>query len=212
MRDALVLAGHSQSSANRSVIQTGKILRDIPRLTQNEGYVCLVAITIIEGLVAEHRVFLTLFDEIERALPGVKTLGEIMRLCRLLEGLLHNHGGAETDLAYIAFDHVLKDQNRLTRLNHDHQEIDVVLKEVETIEDLPEARARLKASLNACRIHFNEEERIVFPLIEQTLHHETLLVLGKAWRSQSCLSQQPARRKRRVLSKEQIVTDSFVAV
>ena len=37
MRDALVLAGHSQSSANRSVIQAGKILRDIPRLSQNEA-------------------------------------------------------------------------------------------------------------------------------------------------------------------------------
>ena len=160
----------------------------------------LVAITIVDALVAEHRVFLTLFDQIERTLPEVKTVGEIMRLCRLLEGLLHDHGGAETDLAYIAFDHVLKEQNRLTRLNHDHQEIDVLLKEVGTIEDLQQARAQLKASLNACRIHFSIEERIVFPLIEKTLQHETLLVLGKAWKSQSYLSPQPAQRKPRVLS------------
>ena len=41
MRDAFVLAGHSQSSANRSVIQAGMILRDIPRLSQNEAYACL---------------------------------------------------------------------------------------------------------------------------------------------------------------------------
>ena len=204
MRDALVLAGHSQSSANPSVIQAGKILCDIPRVSQNEAYVCLVAITIIEGLVAEHRVFLTLFDEIERALPGIKTSGELTRFCRLLEGLLQNHGGAENDLAYIAFDHVLKERNRLTRLNHDHQEIDVLLKAVETIEDLQEARAQLKACLNACRLHFNEEERNVFPLIEKTLQHETLLVLGKAWRSQSCLSEQPARQKQRVLSESKV--------
>jgi hypothetical protein len=208
MREALVLAGHSQSSANRSVIHAGKILRDILRLSQNEAYVWLVAITIIDGLVADHRMFLTLFDEIERALPSVKTVGEVALLCRLLEGLLHNHGGVETDLAYITLDHVLHQPNRLTRLNHDHQEIDVFLKEVETIEDLQEARARLKASLNACRIRFNEEERSVFPLMEKALRHETLLVLGKAWNSQSFLSQQPARRKRHVLSNNEVLSSN----
>jgi hemerythrin-like domain-containing protein len=160
-----------------------------------------VAITIIDGLVADHRVFLTLFDEIERALPSVKTVGEIGLLCRLLAGLLHNHGGIEADLAYITLDHVLHQQNQLTRLNHDHQELDVILKEAETIEDLQEARAQLKASLNACRAHFNEEERSVFPLMEKALQRETLLVLGKAWNSQPHLSPQPAPRERRVLSK-----------
>jgi hypothetical protein len=153
-------------------------------------------VTIIDGLVAEHRVFLTVFDQIERSLPDIQYLGEIALLCRIIEGLLHDHGAAETDLAYIAFDHVLKEQNRYTRLNHDHQEIDGLLKEVETIEDLQEARSRLKASLNACRIHFNEEERNVFPLIEKTLQHETLSVLGKVWKSQSYLTPQPAERKR----------------
>ena len=63
--------------------------------------------TIIEGLVAEHRVFLTFFDQLERALPGVKTVDEIRLLCHLVEGLLHNHGDAERDLAYIALDHIL---------------------------------------------------------------------------------------------------------
>ena len=158
--------------------------------------------TIIDGLVAEHRVFLTVFDQIERALPDVKTLDEIALLCRLLEALLHNHGAAETDLVYIAFDHVLKEHNQLTHLNHDHQELDVRLREVETIEDLQAARSQLKACLNACRAHFDDEERTVFPLIEKALQHETLLVLGKAWKSQSYLSQPPAGRKRPLLSKD----------
>lgn len=160
-----------------------------------------MAITITDALVAEHRIFLNLFDEIERALPSVKTVGEVALLCRLLAGLLHDHGGIETDLAYITLDHVLHEQDQLTRLNHDHQEIDGLLKKVETSEYLQEARARLKACLTACRIHFNEEERTVFPLMEKALQHETLLVLGKAWKSQSYLSPQSARRQRRVLSK-----------
>jgi hemerythrin-like domain-containing protein len=144
--------------------------------------------TIIDGLVAEHRVFLMLFDEMERALPGVKTVDEIALLCRVLEAPLHNHGGAETDLAYIALDHILHQKNHLTRLHHDHQEIDVLLKRVEGIKDLPKARTQMKAALEACRAHFSEEERTVFPLIEKTLQHETLLVLGKVWKSQSHLS------------------------
>ena len=144
--------------------------------------------TIIDGLVAEHRVFLMLFDEMERALPGVKTVDEIALLCRVLEAPLHNHGGAETDLAYIALDHILHQKNHLTRLHHDHQEIDVLLKRVEGIKDLPKARTQMKAALEACRAHFSEEERTVFPLIEKTLQHETMLVLGKVLKSQSHLS------------------------
>lgn len=144
--------------------------------------------TIIEALVVEHRVFLMFFEQIERALPGVKTVDEVALMCRLLEAPLHNHGGAETDLAYIALDHILHQQNRLNRLHHDHQEIDGLLKEVEGIKDLQQARSRLKAALDACRAHFSEEERTVFPRIEKALQHETLLILGRVWKSQSHLS------------------------
>ena len=148
-----------------------------------------MSITIIDGLVAEHRVFLTIFDQIERSLPEIKTTGEIALICRILERLIHDHGTAETDLAYITFDHVLKEQNRCTRLSHDHEEIDGLLREVEKVQDLGEARSRLKVSLNACRVHFKDEERNVFPLIEKTVQHETLVALGRAWKSQSYLTQ-----------------------
>ena len=144
--------------------------------------------TIIDGLVAEHRVFLMLFDQVERALPGVKTVEEIGLLCRLLEAPLHDHGGAETDLAYIALDHILHQKSRLTHLHHDHQEIDGLLKRVEGIKDLQKARTQLKAALDACRAHFSEEEQTVFPLIEKALQLETLQILGKVWKSQSHLS------------------------
>jgi len=137
--------------------------------------------TIIEGLVADHRVFLALFDEIELALPSVKTVDELALTCRLVAGLLHNHGGIEADLAYITLDHMLHQQNRLTRLHHDHEELDGLLQEIASIKDLAKARSRLKAVLKACRAHFDEEERTVFPLMEKALQRETLLILGKAW-------------------------------
>ena len=145
--------------------------------------------TIIDGLMAEHRVFLMFFDQMERALPEVKTVDEVGLLCRLLEAPLHNHGGAETDLAYIALDHILHEQNRMTRLYHDHQEMDELLRKVEAITDLPKARTQLKAAFDACRAHFREEEQTVFPLIEKALQPETLQILGKVWKSQAHLSQ-----------------------
>jgi hemerythrin-like domain-containing protein len=145
-------------------------------------------VTILEGLVAEHRVFLTVFDQIEQELPGLKSVEEIRLLCRLLGGLLHDHGVAETDLAYVALDHILKQRRQQTRLYHDHQEIDRMLKEVAEIAELPKARALLKAALEACRAHFDEEERNVFPLIERALQPETLAVLGRVWKPQPLAS------------------------
>ncbi|HUJ09985.1 MAG TPA: hemerythrin domain-containing protein [Verrucomicrobiae bacterium] len=139
--------------------------------------------TIIDGLVADHRIFLTLFDEIEHALPDMKTVGEVALVCRLLAGLLKNHGAIEDDLAYITLDHMLHQQKRVNRLHHDHQELDGLLEEAGAIKDLPTARARLQAALEACRAHFAEEERHVFPLMEKTLQRETLVVLGKIWKS-----------------------------
>ncbi len=142
----------------------------------------LSGVTIIKGLIAEHRVFLTIFDQIEHMLPDIKTTGEMKLLCRLLAGLLQEHGGAERDLAYIALDHILHEHNRLTRLNHDHQELDGLLSEVEQTKDLPKARLRLKVALDANRAHFEQEERVLFPQLEEVLQYETLLVLGKVWK------------------------------
>jgi len=137
---------------------------------------------IIDALVIEHQVFLILFDEIEQMLPRLKTVGEVRAICRLLAGLLHNHGDEETNLIYIALDHVLLERHQLTRLNHDHHELDAVLKQVEAVEDFGEARRQLKATLAMARAHFSDEERNVFPVIERVLRRETLVELGTAWK------------------------------
>jgi hemerythrin-like domain-containing protein len=139
-------------------------------------------VTILEGLVAEHRIFMAVFDQIERELPGVKTTTELRLVCRVLHTLLRNHGEAENDLAYIALDHILKERDQHNRLYHDHQEIDGLLRDVEELTDLTQARTRLKAALNACRAHFKDEECVVFPLIKKALQPETLEILGRAWK------------------------------
>jgi hypothetical protein len=143
---------------------------------------------IIDALVIEHQVFLTLFDEIERTLSRLKNVGEVRMLCRLIGALLHNHGEEEANLIYIALDHVLVERHQLTRLNHDHHELDVVLKKVEELEDLGEARRQFKITLSMARAHFSDEEENVFPVIERVLQRTTLMELGNAWKSRCHLS------------------------
>jgi hemerythrin-like domain-containing protein len=162
--------------------------RSLFSLTFHSLRLASVVANIIDVLVIEHQVFLALFDEIEEALPRLKTVGEIRLLCRLVAGLLHNHGEEETNLIYIALDHVLLERHQLARLNHDHHELDGDLKQVEALEDFVEARRQLKTTLSKARAHFNDEEQNVFPVIERVLHQKTLVELGNAWKARSQFS------------------------
>jgi hemerythrin-like domain-containing protein len=136
-------------------------------------------VNITEVLTTEHAVFLTVFDQIERALPKLKRLEEAKMLAGLVEALLQDHGDAETNLAFVALDHALDQKGQLNRLHQDHDEIDDRLRRVKTVTKLPDARRLLKAALLASRQHFRREERTIFPLIEKMLQKETLAGLGK---------------------------------
>jgi len=136
---------------------------------------------ITETLVAEHRIFLRVFDQIERLLPRMRTVAEVRRMASLVEALLMDHGATETELAYPALDHIMEDKGRLERLHQEHQEIDAGLREVQAAPSLVEARRRLEAALLMSRRHFQFEERFVFPLFEELLQQGTLAELGADW-------------------------------
>ena len=136
---------------------------------------------ITEILVAEHRVFLSVFDQIERALSGVTTVTEARMLARLVEGMLESHAGTETELAYLALDHVLQDKGQLDRLHEEHHEIDTSLHLVHLAGDVARARLMLQTALGASRRHFVFEEQSVFPLVESALESETLAGLAATW-------------------------------
>jgi hemerythrin-like domain-containing protein len=145
---------------------------------------------ITEILVAEHRIFLSVFDQIERALSGVTTLTEARKLARLVEGMLESHAGTETELAYLALDHVLQDKDQLDRLHEEHHEIDTSLHLVHLAGDVARARLMLQTALGASRRHFAFEEQSVFPLVESALQSETLAGLAATWMHR--LEAQPA--------------------
>ena len=136
---------------------------------------------ITEALVAEHTIFLSVFDQIERVLPSLTTLVEVMTMARIVERLLENHAQTETDLAYLALDHVLEQNGELKRMHQDHHEIDDRLRKVHTAGTCAQARRLLKTAITATRDHFQAEERSVFPLLEKALQAETLAELGQNW-------------------------------
>ena len=136
---------------------------------------------ITEALVAEHTIFLGVFDQIERALPSLNTPAEGGTMARIVEGMLEGHAKTETDLAYLALDHVLAHNGELKRMHQEHQEIDDRLRKVHAAKTCAEARRLLKAALVTSREHFHGEERSVFPLLEKALQEETLTELGKSW-------------------------------
>jgi len=140
---------------------------------------------ITEALVAEHNTFLIVFDQIERVLPSLATPAELRTMARIVEGLLESHAKTETNLAYLALDHVLAHNGELKRMHQDHHEIDDRLRKVHTAKTCAEARRLLKVALLSSREHFQLEERSVFPLLEKALRTETLRALGQSWLERS---------------------------
>ena len=136
---------------------------------------------ITEALVAEHTIFLGVFDQIERVLPSLATPAEVRTMASIVEGLLEGHAKTETNLAYLALDHVLEQNGELKRMHQDHHEIDGRLRKVQAANTCAEARRLLKEALAASREHFQGEERCVFPLLAKSLDEETLTELGKNW-------------------------------
>ena len=90
-------------------------------------------------------------------------------MASIVEGLLEGHAKTETNLAYLALDHVLEHNGELKRMHQDHHEIDDRLRKVHTANTCAEARRLLKAAIAASREHFRGEERSVFPLLEKSL-------------------------------------------
>jgi len=136
--------------------------------------------TITSTLILEHAVYGTVFEQIERVLPGVNSTQEIRVLATVVEGLLGKHAETETNLAYAALDHVLAEKGQIGRLHQEHKEIDNNFKRVHGASSPAEARRFLQQALAASREHFRYEEQVVFPLLERVLPGRALDDLGEA--------------------------------
>jgi len=138
-------------------------------------------IPITRALVAEHRMFGVVFDQVEKLLPSLDRLEEVRRAARMVEGLLLSHAKVEEELLMVAQDQVSGEKHRYDRCRKEHQEIDSRLTRVRSTRRIARARRLLQAAMAASRKHFQREERRIFPLIEKGLKLQTLTKLGTVW-------------------------------
>ena len=115
----------------------------------------------------------------------------------IVEGMLEGHAKSETNLAYLALDHVMEHNGELKRMHQDHHEIDDRLRKVHTANTCAEARRLLKTAITSSREHFRGEERSVFPLLEQVLQAETLTELGQSWLERAAETAKPGSTSHR---------------
>ena len=136
---------------------------------------------ITEALLAEHQVFHSLFDYVERAVPQLRTVAEVKTLAALLESSLKAHSATEDELLLAPLEHCIEQLGQADTFHDEHEEIDRRLAQIQRARQPAAARQLLLEAVLTSRSHFAKEERIVFPLAEKTLSQQTLLNLGRAW-------------------------------
>ncbi|MEO8426928.1 MAG: hemerythrin domain-containing protein [Verrucomicrobiota bacterium] len=136
---------------------------------------------ITQSLLAEHVVFHNIFDYLERAMPSLKTLGEIRALSSFLESMLRVHSLMEDELLIEPLEACLCQLAHHENFHEEHEAIEENLATIQTARSVTEAKRLLLKAVTLSRRHFDKEERIVFPLAEELLSSQTLLLLGKRW-------------------------------
>jgi hemerythrin-like domain-containing protein len=136
---------------------------------------------ITEALSAEHQVFHSLFDYIERNVPRSKTLGEVELLAGLMETMLAAHSRTEDELFIGPLEHCFEQIGHRETFHQEHDEIESNLKLAQKAKQMKQARHLLMAAVTSSRKHIDKEERIVFPMAERVLKSKTLLALGQTW-------------------------------
>jgi hemerythrin-like domain-containing protein len=136
---------------------------------------------ITQALLAEHVVFHNIFDYVERALPGLRTLGEIRTLSAFLGSMLQVHGLMEDELLIEPLEACLCQLAQHENFHEEHEAIEENLRAIQTTRSVADAKRLLLKAVTLSRSHFDKEERIVFPLAEELLSSQTLVFLGKRW-------------------------------
>ena len=136
---------------------------------------------ITDALLAEHLVFHSFFDHIEKVAPRLKTLSEIKLLAAALESLLKAHSDTEDALFIGPLEHCFEEIGQRDAFLAEHQEMDGTLRRIRTVRQVSQARKLLLAAVDYSREHFSKEEHFVFPMAERVLNNKTLTSLGQRW-------------------------------
>lgn len=136
---------------------------------------------ITDILRAEHTVFHHLFDHIENSAPRLRTLAEVKSLAALMDRVMSPHSKTEDDLFIGPLEHCFEQIGQRETFHHEHEEIEESLAKVRKARTLKQGKRLLLDVIAASRMHFDKEERIVFPMADRVLKAKTLADLGAEW-------------------------------
>lgn len=118
---------------------------------------------ITDVLLAEHFVFHNLFDSVEAGAPRMRTLAEVRSQAALLESMLKAHSEMEHELLMDPLDHCMDQIGQRETFHHEHEAIEHALEAARKARTVAKAREKLVEAVLASRKHFDREERVVFP-------------------------------------------------
>jgi hemerythrin-like domain-containing protein len=136
---------------------------------------------ITDALLAEHTVFHSLFEVVEKQLENNPSTERIHLLAEMLLHLLEKHGQAEHDLLIPPIEPFL---HEIGHLENFHNEDDIIIEMLQKITECDSAELASQMLLKTLRLandHFDKEERFVFPLAEKHISESSLHELGEAW-------------------------------
>src|SRR6266496_5411454 len=98
---------------------------------------------ITEALFAEHLVFHSLFDHLERAAPKLKTLAQVKSMAALMEAMLKAHSETEDELFIGPLEHCFEQIGQCETFHQEHHDIDDTLALVAKATRVKKARQLL---------------------------------------------------------------------
>jgi len=151
--------------------------------------------TITEAIALEHTTLSRVFDEVDRVLPEARTVAEVGGLTTFVEGLLKGHAELEIKFGFAAADRALRRKGRVTTLREHHREVGEWVRQVGVARTSEEARRLLRTGMLAARAHFLDEERSLFPAMEQALGLRLSTGLGEAFKKSARKGKQQGRQQ-----------------
>lgn len=134
-----------------------------------------------DALRGEHGALKVQFEHLETAVQEAPDLSAVQFLSGLLESALASHAAIEDEVLFPAIAAVIGQGGPLEVMEAEHDEIETTLRNIETCDDLGQARSLMRHALQVAREHFCKEEEVLFPLAENALGSQELEKLGATW-------------------------------
>jgi hemerythrin-like domain-containing protein len=137
---------------------------------------------ILDGLMGEHAVMLTLFEHLEQNAAHMD-LQRLHEAGALLERVVMVHSIAEDGFLFDAVPAAeggLRDA--LLAMRAEHKQLVLELDQLRATTNEAAARGGLQRVFESVREHFEVEERVLFPLAARQISREKLEELGSAWK------------------------------